>query len=422
MSAPASRKRTDRCDDVDDTFGDLFNLLTERDVQRWDGKDRSKLAALFNKMMGAIDEDQARGDDDEDGDDEEQCGQQRGPGCGPSAAAAASKDALQNRTQLWRFLERVKVDIKAAVAFDGITETLFPPPSSELFESGIPTYSVDTYLYDDNDLDDLVDDGLVHRNFCTKCGSVEHVRPTQFVSHSFSGEQLVYLCEAMLPRVLQIAPAATEAKPFSVVDVGSRLGAVVLSAAFTLRRMAKAAPLPHRVVSVEVNKEYIEVQRGLLRKQRLTDVELRHEDILGAAGLQLLAATSFVVLNNVFEWFVPLEEQLGVWRKVRGALATPGHCLVTYPSLPESLRPIFAFDMAQGKGKAPSDAAVSAAVDAFLADWVESVDLTAEVTRFVADHECDDGEASDGELEGRRELLEGMNLYRIRGPAKPKKK
>ena len=107
-----------------------------------------------------------------------------------------------------------------------------------------PTVHVDSFLYDEDEVDSLCEEGTMSRSFCLACGSyrtaplgqnaviciifvVTHVmsRPADqlsssvadFISHSFSISELRFLFENVLPdlsgRVL--------------VDVGSRLGAVL---------------------------------------------------------------------------------------------------------------------------------------------------------------------------------------------------
>ncbi|VDM47465.1 unnamed protein product [Toxocara canis] len=50
------------------------------------------------------------------------------------------------------------------------------------------TVHVDSFLYEEDDVDDLVDEGLLSRNYCTKCGSKE-VKPLTFISHSLGVDQ-----------------------------------------------------------------------------------------------------------------------------------------------------------------------------------------------------------------------------------------
>jgi soluble cytochrome b562 len=63
-------------------------------------------------------------------------------------------------------------------------ESITIPDSEEFvdFNEG-NTIHVDGFLYDDDDVDALVDEGKIKRNQCLSCGSLETV-PTNFVSHS----------------------------------------------------------------------------------------------------------------------------------------------------------------------------------------------------------------------------------------------
>lgn len=48
---------------------------------------------------------------------------------------------------------------------------------------------MDSFLYEEDDVDDLVDEGRLCRNYCAKCGSRE-IKPLTFISHSLSVDQV----------------------------------------------------------------------------------------------------------------------------------------------------------------------------------------------------------------------------------------
>ncbi|CAH2328367.1 Hypothetical predicted protein [Pelobates cultripes] len=79
-----------------------------------------------------------------------------------------------------------------------------------------PTLHVDAFLYDDETVDTLCNEGKMSRNYCLSCGS-RHTAPIDFLSHSFSLLELKFLFQHVLP----------DLTGKTLIDVGSRLGAVL---------------------------------------------------------------------------------------------------------------------------------------------------------------------------------------------------
>ncbi|KAF3845624.1 hypothetical protein F7725_008787 [Dissostichus mawsoni] len=157
---------------------------------------------------------------------------------------------------------------------------------SEDLRGSKPTVHVDSFLYDEEEVDSLCDEGSLSRSYCLSCGSTR-TAPLDFLSHSFSIPELHFLFESVLPdlsgRVL--------------VDVGSRLGAgYVFSSA-------------SRLVGLEISEEFVKLQENIVQKYTMTDrIQVLHSDV----RLQnvLLQNADVLVLNNVFEYFLPPEEQM----------------------------------------------------------------------------------------------------------------
>ncbi|XP_063803957.1 uncharacterized protein LOC134980882 isoform X3 [Pseudophryne corroboree] len=143
-----------------------------------------------------------------------------------------------------------------------------------------PTLHVDAFLYNDDTIDLLCDEGKMSRNYCLSCGS-RKTAPIDFLSHSFSIVELKYLFQHVLPDLSEK----------TLVDVGSRLGAVL----------------------------YAVYHSDICSQQSL----LHHADV--------------VVLNNVFEYFLDTEEQIRTWIFLRENIMKKECLLVTVPSLKESL-------------------------------------------------------------------------------------
>jgi len=362
-----------------------------------------------------------------------------------SDSEAAPDDVVAWEAGLRATLGGARQTLKAAVPYGAVAEKLHrPPATSALFDPSVPSYDVDTFLFpDDEDVDALCDSGLVSRTFCAKCGSTE-TKPTQLISHSFSEEQLCFLASALLyPCAVAAAKApVADGRPFRVVDVGSRLGVVLLAAHETalLARDVLGEEGARRTVTVtgvELNGPFCDVARKMLQRS-VAAADRRHgnvplvvtADILGDVGRQWLRDADFVVMNNVFEWFLPPAEQADAWAVVKKeTLLSSGRSttkdpkfLMAYPSLEETLGGVFA--ATDGKGTA-----TDAAVAKFLSGWVERVPV--DVDRWLAarrppgghSHDdghscsssCGGGDSADSERAHTTELLQSMCLYRVVG-------
>lgn len=79
-----------------------------------------------------------------------------------------------------------------------------------------PTVHVDAFLYDEDFIDSLCEEGKMSRNYCMVCGS-HQTAPLGFISHSFSLMELKFIYHHVLP----------DLSGKLLVDVGSRLGTVL---------------------------------------------------------------------------------------------------------------------------------------------------------------------------------------------------
>ncbi|MEJ1269319.1 hypothetical protein NN561_000128 [Cricetulus griseus] len=103
-----------------------------------------------------------------------------------------------------------------------------------------PTVHVDAFLYDEDVIDSLCEEGKMSRNYCTACGS-HQTAPLGFISHSFSLEELKFIYQHVLP----------DLSGKVLVDIGSRLGTVLYAGQLAWERpgrgadrRAEAAPSP----------------------------------------------------------------------------------------------------------------------------------------------------------------------------------
>eukprot|EP01001_Neometanema_parovale_P007624 NODE_3919_length_1141_cov_33.722986_g3729_i0.p1 GENE.NODE_3919_length_1141_cov_33.722986_g3729_i0~~NODE_3919_length_1141_cov_33.722986_g3729_i0.p1 ORF type:complete len:353 (+),score=71.12 NODE_3919_length_1141_cov_33.722986_g3729_i0:72-1130(+) len=228
-------------------------------------------------------------------------------------------------------LEKIQEELRSMVPADGMgkgEEMCYP--DSGVFEgwTKVNTAHVDSFLYGDDDLiDEMCDEGRMSRYYCTssKCGYSRKVKELNFISHSFSVPQLRFVFEDMLDG------SKGGLKDKIVVDVGSRLGAVVYyGALFTDAK---------EVVGIERSKYFADLQRRVIKKHGLSPrASVLEADVFSEEGQALLKRADVVIMNNVFEWFYPTsEEHMGCYRKIRDSLSRSGQILIMNPSLETSV-------------------------------------------------------------------------------------
>lgn len=220
-------------------------------------------------------------------------------------------------------LKNITKDIKRIIPLQGVLETekiRHPEEGKGLACEPSTTVHVDSFLYSDEDIDKLCDEGKMSRNYCKQCGS-HNTAPLTFISHSSSLVQLKFIFQAALSSI------ATNLADKLLVDVGSRLGAVLYGA-------YHFSPIK-KIVGVEINSELCDLQQKITEKYRMHDrVEIRCADICSEPTL--LEQADIVVLNNVFEFFLSTDQQIRTWKFIREHVIKPGCILVTVPSLEEA--------------------------------------------------------------------------------------
>ncbi|KAM3919898.1 uncharacterized protein RB166_014376 [Leptodactylus fuscus] len=202
-----------------------------------------------------------------------------------------------------------------------------------------PTLHVDAFLYDEDTIDSLCEEGKMSRNYCMSCGSTK-TAPLDFLSHSFSILELKFLFHHALP----------DLSGKNLLDVGSRLGAV-LYAGYVYSSASK-------LEGVEINAEFCDLQEKIIKKYNFTDrIQVHHSDV--CSQKTLLQGADVVVLNNVFEYFLNKEEQTKAWIFMHENLRKKGCLIVTVPSLEES------FSKLQ--------------INIPLSEWVEEIELDTDI-------------------------------------------
>jgi hypothetical protein len=327
---------------------------------------------------------------------------------------------------LFRALNRVRGNLKKLVPFGSILESIVPPRHNPSFDPAVPTIDVDAFLFDDDDVDQLVEQGRLSRHYCLDCKSTK-TADTQFISHSFSRDQLAYLFCYALPHAIQLQASSpvSERRRFSLCDVGSRLGVVLASAALLSHEGPTGSSLQFsRLVGLELNPQLCQIQQQLFSKTRLPanapSVELHSIDAVSAGGLAALGSCDIVVLHNVFEWFQEESKQLSVWRDLRRAICRPNQIIVAVPTLEESIAHL---DAAFGSSDA-SWSQLQGGMKEFIAQWVTKVELTAcvdaygrELLRYGETVSCPTDEDPDDKAarEEVMELIGLINIYVVRG-------
>ncbi|XP_051722852.1 uncharacterized protein zgc:109986 [Ctenopharyngodon idella] len=180
-----------------------------------------------------------------------------------------------------------------------------------------PTVHVDAFLYDEETVDSLCEEGKISRNYCLNCGS-HRTAPLEFISHSFSVPELQFLFHNVLPDLTGKL----------VVDVGSRLGAVLFGG-----YLYSAAS---QLVGVEISSEFVKLQTMAVEKYGFSDrIQVIHGDIRSQAAL--VQNTDVLIMNNVFEFFMEPSDQMQAWLFINQNFRKKGALLVTVPSIQEAL-------------------------------------------------------------------------------------
>ncbi|KAM4724494.1 uncharacterized protein FYW61_014906 isoform 2-T7 [Anableps anableps] len=180
-----------------------------------------------------------------------------------------------------------------------------------------PTVHVDSFLYSEEQVDALCEEGAMSRNYCLSCGSFR-TAPLDFISHSFSVSELQFLFQNVLP----------DLSGRTVVDVGSRLGAVLYG--------GYVYSSASRLIGLELSEDFVRLQNDMLHKYGLADrVQVLHADV--CTQEVLLQGTDVLIMNNVFEYFMEPSEQIRAWKFIMQAFRKRGSLLVTVPSLQDSL-------------------------------------------------------------------------------------
>ena len=203
--------------------------------------------------------------------------------------------------------------------FEGIcsSENLQAPKNSEEGLNFVNTVHVDSFLYDDADMEQLTEEGKIPTHFCKSCGSKD-VACAEVITHSMAREDLEFIFEGLLP----------DLTGKTVLDIGSRLGAVLFGAFIHSHAQT--------ILGIEMNAEHCDMANKTCLRFGMNDrIKIIHSEL--STKIEVLAQADVIVLNNVFDWFAPIDIQVQLWQIIRQNVRS-GSLLVTIPSLDDALR------------------------------------------------------------------------------------
>ncbi|XP_076648703.1 uncharacterized protein LOC143356690 [Halictus rubicundus] len=214
-----------------------------------------------------------------------------------------------------RSIKQIVLDIRDRVPFDSIlpSENIVPPTVGENSDcDAMSTKHIDAFLYDNNEVDDLIQEGKLDNLYCGKCGST-NIKTYNIISHSMSVSNMVYVfCNILPPLDGKI-----------VLDIGSRLGAVLYGA-----HIFSSA---QKIIGVEMNKDLCTLQSVIIEKFKMNDrIEIVNKKIEECPDI--VQSSNIIIMNNPFEFYVPESVHTEIWKFLKANIQK-GTILVTRPSI-----------------------------------------------------------------------------------------
>ncbi|XP_077293065.1 uncharacterized protein LOC143916056 [Arctopsyche grandis] len=225
-------------------------------------------------------------------------------------------EKAQKKNEIEKKLDSIVKQLLKTMPSDAIlpSENICGPTSGPNSDCDMKhTLHVDEFLYDDDDLEKHFFEKI---KYCEDCES-NNIKDTEIISHSLSRSKLQYLFNVMLP---------LDCSNLKILDVGSRIGAVLYGAYFYSN--AKT------IYGIEMNKELCNVQQEIIKFNKMDDrIYVIHDDVLNQGDI--IDTFDIVILNNVFEFFLESNQQIVIWRFLKNNLKK--NCLVvTIPSVEET--------------------------------------------------------------------------------------
>ncbi|XP_053394855.1 uncharacterized protein LOC123524416 [Mercenaria mercenaria] len=217
-------------------------------------------------------------------------------------------------------MNSIREGIRQSLPIEGMTKTehvVTPKHGPNADCNPATTVHVDAFLYDEDTIDEMVEEGTMSRNYCVNCLS-KQVKPLTFITHSASLPQIKFMFQYLLE----------DLRNKTVLDVGSRTGAV-LYGAYLYSEV-------NSLVGVELDPTFCELQNKVIQQFNMTDrIKIIHSDIL--QQVELLQNSDVVILNNVFEFFMDDDQQLKLWSCMCQHIRKKDTVIITIPSIEESL-------------------------------------------------------------------------------------
>ncbi|XP_050668845.1 uncharacterized protein LOC126968076 isoform X2 [Leptidea sinapis] len=242
----------------------------------------------------------------------------------------AYKKDLEKKKKLQKFekkLVKISKVLREIVPFEAEmqTENIVPPTVGDQADcTKINTCHVDEFLYDDKEVDELVQKGKLSRFYCVECNS-RNCKELIFISHSMSTQMLQYIFNVLLPKDLENK---------QILDVGSRLGAVLYGAYYFSNVST--------IIGVEMNKECCDIQETIIKKFAMDTnrIKIVHSDIMKRSDI---VQCSNIVVINVLDFFVDIEKHKEMWYFFKKNIKC-GSYLITNRSMVDTLTSLGIFE------------------------------------------------------------------------------
>ncbi|XP_047997998.1 uncharacterized protein LOC125235472 [Leguminivora glycinivorella] len=237
---------------------------------------------------------------------------------------------LENKKSIIRsdkLLQKIGDTIKEMVPFEAELPSeniMLPTVGDQADCNQVNTRHVDEFLYDEEQVDELVKDGKLSRHYCLDCNS-QNIKELNLISHSMSRVQLQYIFKVLLPKDLEDK---------QILDVGSRFGGILYSAYYFTNAS--------NIIGIEMNKECCEIQEKIIKQFGMDKnrIKIVHSDVTDKDDL---VKKSNICIMNCFDFFIPTEDHKKLWYFFKKHL-TKGSYIVLNRSIADTLTALDMFE------------------------------------------------------------------------------
>lgn len=172
-------------------------------------------------------------------------------------------------------------------------------------------------MYDEVDVEEMTNNGKIPTHFCRNCGGKD-IGEVELITHSCGRDDLEFIFDALLPEL-------NGGKV--VLDVGSRIDAVLFGAYIYTNSST--------IIGVEMNTDLCNLALETTQQFKMQDrIQIVNAEL--STRLDLVNSADVIVLNNVFDWFVPINVQVNLWQLLHQNIKR-GSLIVSIPSIEEAL-------------------------------------------------------------------------------------